>query len=446
MVPQSRGYAIDFWRRYPEYLDRARDLGCNAFRFSISWTRVEPTPGIFDRDALKHYADLVEAIRQRAMEPVVTLCHYTWPMHVEQSGSLLAPCFPKRFADYVTQVRDALGSSVRYWLTFNEPDDLVTSFSRFNPRFPPGVPVWEAVADQVCDMQAVARNVYEAHRRAREILRAGDRGAERLVGMNSDVRGYPIGFQRLIDRLLTRHDLFSRCALEVFETIARVAHLFNKDVPNRPGWLDKHSGAVLALADGDWVELGALGLLPDLCPKECEDQLDFLAFDYYYAVKNFWQIGRLAASVGGHFERSPVYAPGLHDTLVYFDDLFRRKDPSRHKPIFIMENGLVDQKRALRLQGEPVRGAHDPATYIHDHVRQVQRAHAKGVNVIGYLVWSLTSNREWGLRLGPDNDFGLYGIDLDGDPGLADPSRPIQFHESAAVDVYREIIRQRGVG
>ena len=144
--------------------------------------------------------------------------------------------------------------------------------------------------------------------------------------------------------------------------------------------------------------------------------------------------------------RSPVYAPGLYDVLVYFDELFRRRDPTAHKPIFIMENGLVDQKRARKLQGESDRAAYDRGRYLSDHVREVQRAHARGVNVIGYLVWSLTSNREWGLRYGPDNDFGLYGIALDDDPALDDPTRPISLYESDAVDTYRAIIKQRGVG
>ena len=53
-----RGRATDFWNRYPEDVRLARDLGCKAFRFSVSWTRVEPKPGQYDEAALDHYRQL----------------------------------------------------------------------------------------------------------------------------------------------------------------------------------------------------------------------------------------------------------------------------------------------------------------------------------------------------------------------------------------------------
>jgi hypothetical protein len=201
------------------------------------------------------------------------------------------------------------------------------------------------------------------------------------------------------------------------------------------------------LFDGDWCEMGALGRLPpSLCPPGCEDQLDFLAFDFYYAVRWPWQIPRLGAGIDGHFERAPVYAPGLYDVLLYFDRLFKQTYPPRGKPIMILENGLVDQPAAFKARGEdPPPEAVDRATYIRDHVRQVQRARAAGADVAGYFVWSLTSNREWGLRFGPASDFGLYGLDLDRDPALADPTLPLGLRPSPAVDTYREIIARRGV-
>jgi len=55
--------------------------------------------------------------------------------------------------------------------------------------------------------------------------------------------------------------------------------------------------------------------------------------------------------------------------------------------------------------------------YIRRHVLEVQKAVARGIPVFGYLCWSITSNREWGLAFSPGNDFGLYHIDLDGEPG-----------------------------
>ena len=62
------------------------------------------------------------------------------------------------------------------------------------------------------------------------------------------------------------------------------------------------------------------------------------------------------------------------------------------------------------------------------------------------VVWSLTSNREWGLRFGAGTDFGLYHIDLDNDRALSDPSRPLKPLATPAAAMYREIIQRRGVG
>src|SRR5690349_17186514 len=68
-----RGRATDFWNRYTEDIELARGLGCKLFRFSVAWSRVEPTPGVFDADALRHYADLARAIRAAGMEPILSL-------------------------------------------------------------------------------------------------------------------------------------------------------------------------------------------------------------------------------------------------------------------------------------------------------------------------------------------------------------------------------------
>src|SRR4029077_20691492 len=96
----------------------------------------------YDPAALDHYAHLAEAILAHGMEPIVTLCHYVWPLHLEWAGEVPGPDFLARFARSTTHVRDALSPSVRYWLTFNEPDDLVVAHSQLVRRFPPSAPVW----------------------------------------------------------------------------------------------------------------------------------------------------------------------------------------------------------------------------------------------------------------------------------------------------------------
>ena len=98
---------------------------------------------------------------------------------------------------------------------------------------------------------------------------------------------------------------------------------------------------------------------------------------------------------------------------------------SPDKPLFVIENGVAGAARSMRR-----------VKYLRDHVREVQRAREEGVKVIGYPAWSLTSNREWGLPWGPFGDFGLYHIDLDGDPHLTRRPTPAWW--------YQRIVRCRG--
>ena len=70
------GDACQHWQRYPADLDRMKDeLGLNAYRFSLSWSKLEPRPGEFDEDAIQHYHEVIAACRARGLEPMVTLHH-----------------------------------------------------------------------------------------------------------------------------------------------------------------------------------------------------------------------------------------------------------------------------------------------------------------------------------------------------------------------------------
>jgi beta-glucosidase/6-phospho-beta-glucosidase/beta-galactosidase len=121
----ERKRATDFWIRYAEDIQLARDLGCNSFRFSLAWSRLELTPGVFNDEAFDHYRQLIEAIRAAGMEPIMTLHHFTWPVHVEERGGLIGKDFPAIYTSYVTEVVRRLGQQVRYWITFNEPTQLL---------------------------------------------------------------------------------------------------------------------------------------------------------------------------------------------------------------------------------------------------------------------------------------------------------------------------------
>ncbi len=199
-----RGRATDFWTRHPEDIDRAKEIGCRAFRFSVAWARVEPEPGRFDDEVLKHYRGIVDRVVAAGMIPIVTLHHFTWPIHVEDRGGMTAPGFPQWFADYAQHVAAALGERVGYWITFNEPTYLPFGFVKpWGSRsylLPPGM-AHASNDDQVRAAAALIRNLFLAHREARLRIRAQHPHAK--VGTNPFVLGFPRWLQTFLDHQAT---------------------------------------------------------------------------------------------------------------------------------------------------------------------------------------------------------------------------------------------------
>ena len=201
-----RGQATDFWQRYPEDIALAQKLGCKLFRLSIAWSRVEPSPGNFDQAAWSHYQQLLEQIHQAGMKSVVTLHHFTWPIHVEERGGMIAPDFPAIFADYAREAVQQLGNKVDYWMTFNEPSQLIYGYVKpwWESEYfiPPGLPRGASFAEQMEAVSQLIRNLFLAHTKARTEIK--QLYPEAKVGVNPMLLGLPRWLQWSIDRKVTK--------------------------------------------------------------------------------------------------------------------------------------------------------------------------------------------------------------------------------------------------
>jgi hypothetical protein len=175
------------------------------------------------------------------------------------------------------------------------------------------------------------------------------------------------------------------------------------------------------ILNSNWWHLGMAGKLPELfCPKECAAQQDFVGLDYYWGIDSFelHRVHQLIDASMSRFDDAPVDSPGLLRALSRLHRWFPDKE------ILIIENGCIE-----------VADNHSREQYLRAHIREVTRARAIGIPVAGYICWSITSNREWGLEFGPASDFGLYHIDLDNDPQL-------KRVPTASAEMYKRVIRE----
>jgi beta-glucosidase len=110
----------------------------NSLRLSVEWSRIEPEPGIFDQAALDKYRTMMGLLRERGLEPMVTLHHFTDPLWLTALGGWENPRVEDYFVRFVTRVVEALGEIVTLWCTINEPT-IYAIEGYLEGYFPPGV-------------------------------------------------------------------------------------------------------------------------------------------------------------------------------------------------------------------------------------------------------------------------------------------------------------------
>jgi beta-glucosidase len=130
------GSACDHYNRFREDFDIAKSLGHNAHRFSIEWSRIEPSEGKFDEKEIEHYRQVIQALHERGLEPFVTLWHWTLPVWLAEKGGVESQDFPKYFTHYTEYIVSRFKDSVKFWITLNEPTSIIGA-AYINGHWPP---------------------------------------------------------------------------------------------------------------------------------------------------------------------------------------------------------------------------------------------------------------------------------------------------------------------
>jgi len=161
------GRACNHFELYEKDFDLAKSLNHNAHRFSLEWSRIEPEEGKWDEGALEHYRKVLVSLRERGLEPMVTLHHFTNPSWLSKYGFWDSPEIVRLYARYVKKVAETLLPHARYWITLNEPI-LVVYMGYLEGLWPPGKKKWK-------DAIEALRNIFREPGRIGEMVQ-GDHG------------------------------------------------------------------------------------------------------------------------------------------------------------------------------------------------------------------------------------------------------------------------------
>jgi beta-glucosidase len=349
------GLACDWWQNAEADLDRAAEMGTNAHRLSVEWSRIEPEPSVFDPAALDRYRQILQAMRERGIEPMVTLHHFSNPLWLVEKGDFNSDLVVDYFRRYTARVVAELGDLVPKWITFNEPVVYVV-LRYLEGVFPsPQRRGWSA------GMEAL-RNMLRCHAAAYHTIKESFPQAQ--VGIAKQFRPILPRFNgNLLDAWWARQLdwLFNELWME---TMYR----------GRLRW-PLGRGSIRSLAG----------------------TFDFVGLNYY--TRSFVRFpprrGRLAESdyppgaILSDDNYGEVYPAGLYQALKY--------NLRYNKPIYVTENGVPDMADKLR------------SAFIISHLREIWRAISFAYPVMGYYHWSLVDNFEWDH--GWSQRFGLIDVD-----------------------------------
>ena len=422
-------------------LDRCCALGMNAYRFSVEWSRIEPNPGDLRTDVLEnYYVQVVREIRARHMEPVLTLHHMTlpgWvltPSNINQTlvqaaaksaattglalAALMAFGMPvalglaafklpmagesraflrslrgwesaetvDRYIAYVrfvvTRLRD---EGVKFWLTLNEPVSSLIGLGYLGGIWPAG---FSLDGDRA---YRAYLHLLKAHVRAYHAIKALQPDAQ--VSLAHHMAFCKVSTERV---LAVRGD--NAAATQQVDYFYH-QHFLDAVIDGRVDVAIQHKPARRRYADSQQFF--------GIAPNEWRPTLDFIGLNYYRAVyvRHDPLLAVVAGRCWGGVPKTNEAPSMQHNDLgweVFPEGLYTilKQLASRYNlAILITENGMAEAVDKYR------------ASYIISHVQQVQRARREGVDVMGYLHWSIVDNYEWAYQYEARARFGLFRVD-----------------------------------
>ena len=385
--------ACDSYHRADEDVALVAGLSAGAYRFSISWPRIQPEGrGSANPAGLAHYSRVVDALLERGITPVVTLYHWDLPQALQDKGGWAARDTAEVFADFAGIVAAALGDRVRQWITVNEPWVVANMGYRWGEHAPGIQDAQQAVA--------AAHHLLLGHGRATAAVRAavpgggagsgpGAAGTEVGITLNM-AHVYPADPASPADRELAV-DVDAQINGVFLDPLVKGAYPARLDADYAPG--------TNLIRDGDFATIQA--------------PIDFLGVNYYaphiVGVRGdgIFRRGDTPMGPSGAVFVHPEGIPVTEmDWLVHPDGLYellvRLRDDAPGLPLYITENGAACNDY---INPDGTIEDTERIDYLQGHLRAALRAISAGADLRGYFAWSLMDNFEWAH--GYSKRFGL---------------------------------------
>jgi len=361
--------ACDHYHRYPEDIDLMRQLGVQAYRFSVAWPRVFPSGrGALNAPGVAFYDRLIDALLEANIEPWLCLYHWDFPQALDDLGGWTNRDSVQWFSDYAASVAASFGDRVKRFATFNEP----SIFTLFGLGFG-----GERATSSADRLHRAIHNINLAHGAAVDVLRARVAGSS--IGVIHNV-------QPCIPSTPADAAAAERCDA-----------YWNKAFPD-PQYLGVYPEPVRSAVE-PYIQPGDL-------TRICRP-LDWFGVNHYSPV---FAKADGDAVTGFNFGDRPPGLPETPNGWPIMPDSFREtlvSVASRYShPVYVLENGLggydkPDQRGAV---SDPER-----IDYLRKYIGAMNAAARDGADIRGYFVWSLLDNLEW--EAGYDVRFGLTYVD-----------------------------------
>jgi len=344
------GKACNHYELFETDFRLLRDLGTNAHRLSIEWSRVFPEENRVDQEALDHYKRVLDTARDMGLEVFATAHHFTSPLWFAKKNGFLLEKNIDHFKRYIEVIAKQLSPHLTYWNTINEPA-VYAVMGWMAGEFPPG-------HQDVGEALDVLRNITIAH--------AAAYGGLKEYSPN-DVR---VGIVKNIPHFIPR-DPDDRMDVQMARSQDK---FFNEYILHG-------------------IETGVLQLGNQEEVPELKGSTDFFGLNYYMKMvcDNDRPMGPMTALPDDKKTQMgwAVHPEGLYEAVMRLNKY--------GLPIYITENGIATDDEAWRVE------------YIAQHLQKIKESMDGGADVRGYFYWSNLDNFEWAEGWEPR--FGLISFD-----------------------------------